>query len=67
MDLNPHLKLGWSPLHDACFKGNTPVISKLVSYGKENGKNLIELETSDEYSKNKRFLNGKIILMYISN
>ena len=51
MDLNPHLKLGWYPLHDACFKGNTPVISKLVSYARENGKNLIELETSDEYSK----------------
>jgi hypothetical protein len=31
------LKLGWSPLHEACFKGNTATIKKLLSYAKETG------------------------------
>ena len=51
MELNPHLKLGWSPLHDACFKGKTHVIENLLKYARDTGKNLIELETHDEYSK----------------
>lgn len=51
MDLNPGIKLGWSPLHDACFKGKTEVIQKLLNYARDTGKNLIELETNDDYSK----------------
>lgn len=51
MESNPDMKLGWSPLHEACFTANKPVVIKLLNYSKESGKNLIELETSDEYSK----------------
>lgn len=50
MESNPGMKLGWSPLHEACFVANKPVVIKLLNYSKESGKNLIELETSDEYS-----------------